>query len=67
MSSGCLLLGYLGAREAAERQGDISDYPPKASIFGVSKKAPRISVKRGSGDRELAWHQQRVDVEAKNA
>jgi hypothetical protein len=29
VSSGCLPPGYLRARETAERQGDISDYPPK--------------------------------------
>ncbi len=32
-SSGCLPLDYLRAREAADRQGDISDYPPQTRPF----------------------------------
>ena len=44
VSSGCLPPDYLRAREAAECQGDISDYPTKALNFGVSKETPRISV-----------------------
>lgn len=32
MENACLPLDYLRAREAADRQGDISDYPPKTAL-----------------------------------
>jgi hypothetical protein len=41
VSSDCLPPDYLRARESSEQQGDISDYPPKALKFGVSKEALR--------------------------
>ena len=46
-SSGCLPIDHLRALETAERQGDISDYPPKAVKFEVSEEAATISVKNG--------------------
>jgi hypothetical protein len=35
VSSGCLPPDYLRALEAAERQGDISDYPQKLEFWRV--------------------------------
>jgi hypothetical protein len=53
-SSGCLPPEYLIAHEAAERQRDISDYPPKTSkLGGVDGSGQEFGQQRGN-ERDFA-------------